>query len=191
MSATTRSNDRGFTLIELLIGAALTVVVITVIGGVLVSSLRADTTVRSVTESTTNGQLVVNTIEATVRNAAEIEYTLMSDCASSFVHAALGPATSREYRAWFYDASTDALAEARSTDPIPAPTPGSDAFPGSIVVMKVGILAGRSSVFSAQDSQGLNVAFTVDSNGGPQSYFDTTFTARNTNLEIASSPCSD
>ncbi|MFL0711726.1 MAG: type II secretion system protein J [Microcella pacifica] len=74
-----RPTDAGFTLVELLISAALTSVVIIVIGGVLVSSMQADETVRTVTTSTTDGQLVANVIDGGMRNSTAVAVSTAAD----------------------------------------------------------------------------------------------------------------
>ena len=118
-----RPTDAGFTLVELLISAALTSVVIIVIGGVLVSSMQADETVRTVTTSTTDGQLVANVIDGGMRNSTAVAVSTAADGVSSFAVARVVGASGPECVAWFYDAEIDTIFRRTSSSAITAPEP--------------------------------------------------------------------
>ena len=177
-----RRSDAGFTLVELLISAALVSVVIVVVGGVLVSSMRADETVRTVTTSTTDGQLVANVIDGDMRNSTAIEVSTASDGVSSFAVARIQRASGAECVAWFYDADTDTIFGRTSPSAIPAPEPGSVgagwiALSGSIVPDADG--SGTAyPVFTAEGTRGLALRYVVETGGGPSSLFITTITGR-------------
>ena len=72
-----RRDQRGFTLIELLIYITLSIVVLVVAGGLLITGLRAQGTTGSVTDATNTAQQIVRSVQAGVRNASAI--TVSSD----------------------------------------------------------------------------------------------------------------
>lgn len=181
MSGRHRS-DAGFTLVELLISSALVSVVVIVIGGVLISSMRADETVRTVTASTTDGQLVVNVIEGGVRNSTAITVSTAADGVSRFAVARVAGPGGAECVAWFYDASLDTIYSRTSPSAITAPTPGSvgtawTPLSGGIVPDADG--AGTQyPVFAAEGARGLALRYAVETGTGPSSLFITTITGR-------------
>ena len=181
MSAPRRS-DAGFTLVELLIGSALVSVVIIVVGGVLVSSMRADETVRTVTTSTTDGQLVANVIDGGMRNSTALDVSTAADGVSSFAVARVVAAGGAECVAWFYDAEVDTVFRRASPSAIAAPESGSVGaewipLSGGIVPDVDG--AGTEyPVFAAEGARGLSLRYAVEAGSGPSSLFITTITGR-------------
>lgn len=65
----------GFTLIELLVASALSLIVLAIAGGILISGLRTQETARTVTDAATTAQQIVRSIQAGVRNASAITVT--------------------------------------------------------------------------------------------------------------------
>lgn len=178
--STTR--DDGFTLVELIITVALFSIIMTVVGGVIISSIQADRTVRSVTTSTNDGQLVVNIIEETVRNATAVSVVPDADGVSVFatVRSTVGGTT--QCAAWFYDAPTDTFFQRRGAAAIPAPIAGSVGSEWSLIA--TGIVPDEDSsgtalpVLQAQGAQRLTVRFAVEAQSGPASLFITSATGR-------------
>ena len=72
------SSDAGFTLVELLIYISLMVVVLLIVGGMLINSLKAEKAVRNSTQATNAGQLVSQSVGQGVRNALAIKVTTPS-----------------------------------------------------------------------------------------------------------------
>jgi len=181
MSAARRL-DAGFTLVELIISSALISVVIVVVGGVLVSSMRADETVRTVTTSTTDGQLVANVIDSGMRNSTAVSVSIASDGVSSFAVARVAGASGAECVAWFYDAELDTVFRRVSPSAITAPEPGSvssDWVPLSAgIVPDVDDAGTEYPVFAADGARGLTLRYAVEAGGGPSSLFITTITGR-------------
>lgn len=174
--------DEGFSLVELLISIALFSVIMTIIGSIIVSSFQADRTVREVTGSTTDGQLVVNVIEQTVRNSTAILVLPASDGVSVFttVRSTVGGTT--QCAAWFFDAGSQSVFQRRSGTAIGAPLPGAVGSEWSVV--STGIVpdtdAGGTAypVFAAEGARGLTVRFAVEGDSGPASLFITSVTGR-------------
>lgn len=65
--------DEGISLVELLIYMLLAVVVLTIVGGILINSLRVEAQVRDGVESASTVQLVTQSIGRGVRNASALE----------------------------------------------------------------------------------------------------------------------
>jgi type II secretory pathway pseudopilin PulG len=72
-----RGDQRGFTLVELLMYMTLSIVVLVVAGGLLISGLRTQETAGSVTDAANTAQQIVRSVQAGVRNASAI--TVSSD----------------------------------------------------------------------------------------------------------------
>jgi len=177
-----RRTDSGFTLVELLISAALMSIVIVVVGGVLISSMRADETVRTVTTSTTDGQLVANVIDAGMRNSTAVSVSTASDGVSTFAVARVVRASGAECVAWFYDAEVDTIFSRTSSSAIVSPTPGSVGT--GWIPLSAGIVPDADSagteypVFAAEGARGLTLRYALEAGGGPSSLFITTITGR-------------
>ena len=67
--------DEGFTLIELIVAAALTVLVLIAVSGLLISANKAQTSTRAATASATLGQLVARSVTQGVANATAVTVT--------------------------------------------------------------------------------------------------------------------
>lgn len=177
-----RADDRGFSLIELLIASALFGIVITIVASVVISAVTADRTVRDVTGSTTDGQLVVNVIEQTVRNSTAIQVTAAPDGASATVRLRTTAGGAARCHAFVYDAPSGQILEQTSTTAIGVPTPG--ALEAGWTVVSQGIEpivrdgASPEPVLLAQGPRGLAISFTVDRDAGPASLFVTAVTGR-------------
>jgi prepilin-type N-terminal cleavage/methylation domain-containing protein len=68
-------SDRGFTLIELLVSSVLAVLVLSIVGGMLISSMSTENTVKDSTESTSLGQLASSSVTHGVRAASALSVT--------------------------------------------------------------------------------------------------------------------
>lgn len=69
------SSNAGFTLVELLVYSVLMIVVLLIVGGFLISSLRAQNTVANATQASSAGQLVSRSVGHGVRNAISLSYS--------------------------------------------------------------------------------------------------------------------
>ena len=98
-----RSDSNGFTLIELMIYMALVGMVFVVVGGLLVNALQTQKTVRSASHAINTGQLVLDSIEASVRNGSGME---VADAGTLLV-VRIPSGTSWACRAWFFDPTDD------------------------------------------------------------------------------------
>lgn len=175
-------HDRGFTLVELVIAMSLLSIVVTIVGSMIISAIRAESTVREVTGTSTNGQVALNVIEQTVRNATELQVTPDADGASVFVALRTSVGGAAQCHAFFYDAPTDRILQRPgSTTAIPAPVPGevgSDwtSLSGGVVPIVVDGVA--EPVFAQQGSLGLAVTFAVEQTSRTGALFITAVTGR-------------
>lgn len=70
-----RKSERGFTSIELLVASMLSILVLTLAGGMMISSLTAEQTVKDTTDSSNLGQLAAKAIAHGVRHANALSLT--------------------------------------------------------------------------------------------------------------------
>jgi prepilin-type N-terminal cleavage/methylation domain-containing protein len=177
-----RVDDRGFSLMELLIAMSLFAVVVTVVGSIIVSALTADRTVRDVTGSTTDGQLVVNVIEETVRNSTAVSIDPDPDGSSIYAVARTTAGGAARCQAWFYDNETGTVFERTSAGLIVPPTPGSVGSDWTAISSGIAPVVDNSGtavpVFALDGTRGLAVSFSVDGGAGVSSLFITTATGR-------------
>ena len=73
-----RLSDSGFTLVDLLIYISFMVVVLLIVGGMLINSLKTERTVRNATQAANAGQLVAQSVSQGVRNASALKITTPS-----------------------------------------------------------------------------------------------------------------
>ena len=64
--------EQGFTLVELIVYLALFLIVLIVIAGILISSLKSEKVVRSAAEASSLGQLIANAVQKDARNATAL-----------------------------------------------------------------------------------------------------------------------
>ena len=152
-----RRDDRGFTLVEMLISMGLFAIIITIVGSMIISSLTADRTVREVTSSTTDGQLVATLVSDTVRNSTAVQVT---------------PVTGQQ----------SMTLRMRTTTTIALPTPGAVGSEWTLVSTGIVPITGSGGtptpVFAAQGTRGVALSFTVDGQSGPASLIVTAATGR-------------
>ena len=177
-----RSSDRGFSLIELLIAMSLFAVVVTVVGSIIVSSLTADRTVREVTGTTTNGQLIVNVIEETVRNSTAVSVDPDPDGVSVFAVARTTAGGTARCQAWVYDNEVGTVFQRSAATAIVPPSPGSVSADWTAISSGIAPIEDNSGtlvpVFALDGTRGLAVSFSVDGGSGTSSLFITTVTGR-------------
>lgn len=178
----TRAADSGFSLVELIISVGLFAVIMTIVGSIVISSYQADRTVRTVTGSTTDGQLIANVIEEAVRNSTAVSVSTAADGISMYATVRSTVGGSARCIAWFYDSETDTVFQQVSATAITAPLPGEvgQAWTslGGNVVRDADSTGTPYPVFAAQGTRGLTVRFAVDGDSGPASLFITSVTGR-------------
>jgi type II secretory pathway pseudopilin PulG len=100
------TRQSGFTLIELLLYISLSLIVLAIAGGILISGLRAQDTAGKVTSAANTAQQIVRSVQSGVRNASAS--TVTSDAAAGtqlLVARTIGSdpnSTVASCQAWFY-----------------------------------------------------------------------------------------
>lgn len=177
-----RRDDRGFTLIEVLISMGLFAIVITIVGSMIVSSLTADRTVREVTSSTTDGQLVATLVSDTVRNSTAVQVTPVTGQQSMTLRMRTTAGGAARCQAFFFDATVGSMYQRSSTTTIALPTPGAVGSEWTLVSTGIVPITGSGGattpVFAAQGTRGVALSFTVDGQSGPASLIVTAATGR-------------
>jgi Tfp pilus assembly protein PilW len=107
MEPHTRSED-GFTLIELLVYCMLLVIVVAIASGMLITVMKTSTTVTAMNDTTTSGQLAVDSIDSSIRNSSDFQLTNPSGTDQLLItrtaSTAAGPIT-WSCMAWYYSAA--------------------------------------------------------------------------------------
>ncbi|WP_206750643.1 type II secretion system protein J [Cryobacterium sp. TMT2-10] len=113
--------ESGLTLVELLVAMVLSVVILSIAGGLLLNAVRAQNAVQSATAATNLGQLIARSVEAGVRNASAV--TVINDPLTGTQlliarTAGRGSTNSWSCQAWFYTpANGGAVYTSRTTPP--------------------------------------------------------------------------
>ena len=191
MTPRLRRDDTGFSLVELLVAMGLFGIIITIVGSMIVSAITADRTVREVTGSTTDGQLIVNVIEETVRNSTSLSVSTASDGVSTFAAVRTTAGGTARCQSWFYDASLDAIFARSSTSAVTVPIPGAVGSEWTQVTSGISAVDDDGTpvpVFALEGTRGLSVSFSVDGGSGTSSLFITTVTGRAPQSNV-SPPC--
>ncbi|WP_370448415.1 type II secretion system protein J [Cryobacterium sp. TMT2-18-3] len=185
--------DRGFTLIELVISTALALLVLVIVGGMFVSTIQAQTSVREAAQSSNTGQLVSKALTRDVRAAREFRATSPSagTCLLrlTVVSNALTTPVSVRYVAWYF--GNGEIRSTRSTSAIAVPASPSDVATWTLFASGVS-RAASTPVFSASGSQ-VVLSFRVAGASGAPVLIQTTAASRQpmpTPGPGVSTPCS-
>ena len=188
------SSTRGFTLIELVVSAALGVLVMALVGGMLVSTLNAQSSVRAAAQSSNSGQLVAKALTRDVRGARDLitDVPFAGTCLLrvTVVDSALTAPVSVRFVAWYF--GNGEIRTRRSTIAIPDPV-SPTAVTTAWTLLATGVQrSGSSPVFTASGSQ-VALTFTVADPAGAPVLIQTTATSRQPSPTASpgvSSPCS-
>jgi prepilin-type N-terminal cleavage/methylation domain-containing protein len=125
------TSERGFTLIELLVYVSLFVIILMIAGGILISTLSVEKTVRNLTDAASLGQLLSQSIGQSVRNGTAVRVSSDSQDATGVAGTQLlvletltnGDVAKPQCHAWLYVPSHGGqLFSARSNTKIPIPS---------------------------------------------------------------------
>ena len=170
--------DRGFTLIELLVSSMLLVLVIGGVGGILLSAMSAEDTVRDTTTAARSGQLAVASLTKGVRQARAVEVsTPFADASlvrTMIVDDATEGSAQAHCEAWVFAGGE--VRTLRSAAAIAAP--GSLAAVAGWTLLASGVesVAGRPMV--SANGVGVDVVFQVSQSDGPQALIETQAVSR-------------
>ncbi|WP_104171744.1 prepilin-type N-terminal cleavage/methylation domain-containing protein [Cryobacterium sp. M23] len=173
------SSTRGFTLIELLVSAALGVLVMVLVGGMLVSTLNAQSSVRAAAQSSNTGQLVAKALTRDVRGARDLTTAIpfAGTCLLrlTVVDNALTAPVSVHFVAWYF--GNGEIRTRRSNIAIADPVSPA-AVTTAWTLLATGVQrSGSTPVFTASGSQ-VGLTFTVAGSTGAPVLIQTTDTSR-------------
>ncbi|WP_411720739.1 PilW family protein [Mycetocola sp.] len=114
--------ERGFTLIELLVYMMLATVVLLIVGGILINSLKAEQTVRNSVEGADTGQLISQSVTKAVRNASAIRLTAPATDSQLLTARTTDATTGSVCRAWYYGAGEVRMTTSATAIPTPTAT---------------------------------------------------------------------
>lgn len=177
LTARVEGRDEGFTLVELLVYMFLAVIVLTIVGSILINSLRAESQVRDAAQSNSTAQLVAESLGKGIRNASAIEVTApTADSVLVRTRSIDASATG----AWFCHAwlwSNGELRTTRSTTAIP--TPDATTAAGWLLLATDVEPAGSAPVFAlGAGDRSLDVALTVGVGDGVPVLLDSVMVAQ-------------
>lgn len=186
--------DRGFTLIEMLVASALSIIVLTIGGGVLVGGLRAQESARTVTDAANIAQQIVRSVQAGVRNASAI--TVISDAVAGtqlLLARTIGSdpnSTVASCQAWYYTPLNGGAVYTRRTTPASVISLPSGGPQGLWTIIGSGVSPAdpaTGKVFNAPSGGRIELNFSVAAGTQPYVLIDTmTYAARSTTV---SAPC--
>ncbi|TFD63602.1 type II secretion system protein [Cryobacterium ruanii] len=179
--------ESGYTLIELLVYMSFAVVVLSIVGGMLISSVETERDVRGSTEATNLGQLISRSVQSGVRNASQVSLQNIDD--SQFLVArTAGSAASMVWscQAWFYTPAAGGSLYTKRTAPasrIAVPVSGDL---GSWIKLGDGVSTNGAPVFGGVNDR-ITVALDLDAGAQASVVMNTTVTPRT--LATIGDPC--
>ncbi|MEO7146377.1 MAG: prepilin-type N-terminal cleavage/methylation domain-containing protein [Terrimesophilobacter sp.] len=120
------ADERGITLIELLIYALLLSFVVAIAGGMIFGAVTAAKTVTGMTQNSTNGQLVADSVVTGIRNSSDFQLStpVGNDQLLIARRASSGATINWSCVAWYYSAADKSVRYKISASPFLAPTAG-------------------------------------------------------------------
>lgn len=157
-----RFEDRGFTLIELLVYVSLFAIVLVIVGGFMISSLKVERDVTGAAEATTAAQLISTSVQSAVRNGSGVNVLPAgADGSQMLVARTTTRASTMSWvcQAWYFSASDKAVYTKTSATPAAAIALPASSPAGTWTLLGSGITPSKTgmSVFgSTSDSATLN-----------------------------------
>lgn len=119
-----RRDEAGFTLVELLVASALFSMIFITIGGLFITLIRTQETVRDSSLSANNSQLAATSIEVGVRNSSNFRLSTVSSGQLLVARTAgTGSALTWRCQAWYYSPAEGSIRTTSSSAAIGAPSP--------------------------------------------------------------------
>jgi prepilin-type N-terminal cleavage/methylation domain-containing protein len=156
-----RSDDSGFTLIELMTVVLLLSMVMSVLGGIFISTISAQQAVQNRTDATNDAQVAASGLDYAVRNASEFQLSANGADQLLVVRTATaGSSVGWTCASWYFDASAEELRQNISAvgTVVSAPS-ASELSQWTMVATGVTPVTG-STIFSASGGK-LTIAFQV------------------------------
>lgn len=191
---TFKTDQRGFTLVELMISTGLTLIVLVIAGGVLISGLRTQEIARSVTDAANTAQLIVHSVQAGVKNASAITVTSNTTTGTQLLlvrTVSSDPAsTAPSCQAWYYTPANGGAVYTKKTTPATAITLPTGGPQGVWTILGSGVSPAdpiTGKVFNAPNGGRVELKFDVAAGSHPYVLINTmTYNSQSTSV---SSPC--
>lgn len=186
--------NRGFTLIELLVASALSIIVLAIAGGILISGLRTQEMARTVTDATNTAQQIVRSVQAGVRNASAITVSSNATTGTQLLLArTIGSnpsSTAASCQAWYYTPLNGGAVYTMRTTPASLITLPSGGPQAVWTILGTGITPAdpvTGKVFNAPSGSRVELKFDVAAGTHPYVLINTmTYTPQSTTV---SAPC--
>jgi type II secretory pathway pseudopilin PulG len=174
-----REHDQGFTLVELLVYMLLAVVVLTIVGGILINSLRVESQIRDATSAADATQLAAQSLGRGIRNASAIHVS-QPDTDSILVRTR--SIDSQDAGEWFCNAwyvGADGGLRWTTSPAAISPSPTSTEVDAWLLLVEGVGPSGAGPLFSLDaDERSLSVAFSVKNGDGSPILLSTTMVSR-------------
>jgi type II secretory pathway pseudopilin PulG len=189
-----RRDERGFTLVELMISTGLTIIVLVITGGILISGLRTQEIARTVTNAANTAQQIVHSVQAGVKNASAI--TVNSDPVTGtqllLVRTTSSDpnSTAPSCQAWYYTPSNGGAVYTKKTTPATAITLPTGGPQGVWTILGTGVSPAdpiTGKVFNAPNGGRVELKFDVAAGTHPYVLINTM--TYNSQSSSVSAPC--
>lgn len=187
-------DEQGFTLVELMISTSLTIIVLVITGGILISGLRTQEIARTVTNAANTAQQIVHSVQAGVKNASAI--TVNSDPVTGtqllLVRTVSSDPTSTapSCQAWYYTPANGGAVYTKKTTPAATITVPSGGPQGVWTILGSGVSPAdptTGKVFNAPNGGRVELKFDVAAGSHPYVLINTmTYNSQSTST---SAPC--
>lgn len=187
-------DEKGFTLVELMISTGLTLVVLVIAGGILISGLRTQEIARTVTDAANTAQQIVHSVQSGVKNASAI--TVTSDAVTGtqllLVRTVSSDpnSTAPSCQAWYYTPTNGGAVYTKKTTPATAITLPVGGPQGVWTILGKGVSPAdptTGKVFNAPNGGRVELKFDVAAGAHPYVLINTmTYNSQSTSV---SSPC--
>lgn len=186
--------ERGFTLVELMISSGLTIIVLTITGGILISGLKTQEIARSVTDAANTAQQIVHSVQSGVKNASAITVTSNMTTGTQLLlvrTVSSDPnSTAPSCQAWYYTPSNGGAVYTKKTTPAAAITLPTGGPQGIWTILGTGVSPAdptTGKVFNAPNGGRVELKFDVAAGSHPYVLINTmTYNSQSTSV---SSPC--
>ena len=188
------ADEPGFTLIELLISSGLSIIVLVIAGGILVTGLRTQETARSVTDAANTAQQIVHSVQAGVKNASAITVGSGPTTGTQILLVrTLSPdpnSTLASCQAWFYTPANGGAVYTTKSTPAAAITVPTGGPQGVWTILGTGVSPADPStgkVFNAPSGGRVELKFDIAAGAHPYVLINTmTYNSQSTSV---SAPC--
>jgi type II secretory pathway pseudopilin PulG len=182
-----RDEQAGFTLVELLIYMFFALAVLSIIGGILISSLNIERDVRSASTAADTGQLISRSVQVGVRNASYVSLQNL-DTTQFLLARTAGAATPVVWacQAWFYTPAGGGTVYTKRVSPAALILPPTAAALTSWIKLGDGVSPSGTPVFGGVDGR-VTVALAIDAGDNLPLTINSTATMRT--LATRSTPC--